>query len=154
MTRVLVRASVALAAFSAVAPTVAPVASAAPTPSIITSVRIGHHATFDRLVFTFRGPVPTHDVRYVSAVYADASGRTVALLGAAKLRVVLHPTSTTTRAPQGTWTPRYPEIRQVKGAGDFEGVTSYGVGLTKREPLHVFTLRSPNRLVVDVQLPH
>ena len=153
MTRVLVRTSVAIAAVSALALTITPVASAAPTPAIVTSVRIGHHAAFDRLVFTFRGPVPTHDVRYVSTVYADASGKPIALLGAAKLRIVMHPTSTTTPAPQGTWTPRYPEIRQVKGAGDFEGVTSYGVGLTKREPLHVFTLRSPNRLVVDVQLP-
>jgi len=122
--------------------------------SVITSVRIGHHATYDRLVLTFRGPIPGYDVRYVSSVTSDASGKAVSLLGAAKMRVVVRPTSTTVHAPQGTWTPRYAEIRQVKGAGDFEGVTSYGVGLAQRNAFRVFTLTSPNRLVIDVRLPH
>ena len=54
---------------------------------------------------------------------------------------------------QGTQTPRFPEIRQVKGVGDFEGVTSYGVGLASKKAFRVFTLTSPNRLVVDVRLP-
>jgi len=122
--------------------------------TVITGVRIGHHSTYDRLVFDLRGPLPGYDVRYVSTVQNDASGKTVSLLGAAKMRVVIRPTSTTTHAPQGTYTPGYPEVRQVKGAGDFEAVTSYGVGLTSRQAFRVFTLTSPNRLVVDVQLPH
>ena len=121
--------------------------------TVVKSVRIGHHPGFDRLVLTFSGPIPGYDVRYVSTVRRDASGAVVSLLGAAKMRVVVKPTSTTTHAPQGTQTPRYPEIRQVKGAGDFEGVTSYGVGLAAKRPFRVFTLSQPNRLVIDVQLP-
>ena len=121
--------------------------------TVVTSVRIGHHSGYDRLVLTFRGPVPGYDVRYVASIQRDPSGRTMTLLGGAKMRVVLRPTSTSTPAPQATQTPRYPEIRQLKGAGDFEGVTSYGVGLASKQAFRVFTLTSPNRLVVDVRLP-
>lgn len=148
---------------------VAPLTAAASTPTwgtgarthaasstgqtVVTSVRIGHHTGYDRLVLTFRGPVPGYDVRYVTSIQQDPSGRAVTLLGRAKMRVVLRPTSTSTPAPQAAQTPRYAEIRQLKGAGDFESVTSYGVGLASRQAFRVFTLTSPNRLVVDVRQP-
>jgi hypothetical protein len=119
----------------------------------ITAVRIGHHPTYDRLVLTFHGRVPTHTVRYVKTVRADASGKVIKLLGKAKLRIVIRPTLASASEPQGTWTPRFPEIRQVKGAGNVEGVTSYGVGLAAHRPFHVFTLTAPSRLVIDVRLP-
>jgi hypothetical protein len=86
-------------------------------------------------------------------VRADPSNKVVHLEGKAKMRVVVHPTSTFVSEPQGTWTPRFPEIRQVKSAGDFEGYTSYGVGLAAHRPYRVFTLMSPNRIVIDVRLP-
>src|SRR5262249_40430153 len=41
--------------------------------TVISSVTVGHHAGFDRVVFTFRGPLPRYEVRYVSQVRADAS---------------------------------------------------------------------------------
>ena len=129
-----------------------PIASAT-TSSYVTSVRTGHHATYDRLVLTFHGPVPSFAIHYVKVVRADASGKVVKLEGQAKLRIVVHPTLSTANEPQGTWTPRLPEIRQVKGAGNFEGYTSYGVGLAAHRPYHAFTLASPSRLVVDVRLP-
>lgn len=128
-------------------------AAAGSQPTVVTSVRTGHHASYDRMVVTFRGPVPGWDVRYVSAVHADPSDKVVRLEGNARLRVVLRPTSTVTHAPQGTWTPHLAEIRQVKGAGDVEGVTSYGVGLAAKRAFHVFTLTGPSRLVIDVRLP-
>jgi hypothetical protein len=120
--------------------------------SYVTSVRIGQHGSFDRLVLTFHGPVPAYRVSYVKAVHSDPSGRVVRLEGEAKLRLVVHPTSTTAHPPQGTWTPRLPEIRQVKGAGNFEGYTSYGVGVAAHRPFRAFTLRSPSRLVIDVSV--
>ena len=128
-------------------------AASSATQTVVTSVRIGHHTGYDRLVLTFHGPVPGYDVRYVTSIQRDPSGRTVTLLGGAKMRVVVRPTSTSTPAPQSTQTPRFAEIRQVKGVGDFEGVTSYGVGLASKQAFRVFTLTSPNRLVVDVRLP-
>lgn len=129
-----------------------PAASAAPN-GYVTSVRTGHHATFDRLVLTFHGPMPNFHIRYVKSVHSDPSGKTVRLKGNAKLLVEVDPTLSTAPQPQGTWTPNLPEIRQIKGAGNFEGYTSYGVGLTKREPYKAYRLKSPNRLVIDVQLP-
>jgi hypothetical protein len=119
----------------------------------ITSVRIGHHAGYDRLVLTFHGRLPTHSVKYVNTVRADPSGKVVGLEGKARLRVVVHPTSTFAHQPQSVWTPRLPEIRQVKGAGNFEGYTSFGVGLSAHRPYRVLTLTGPNRLVIDVELP-
>ena len=48
-------------------------------------------------------------------------------------------------------TPRFPAIRQVKIAGDFEGVVSLGVGINGRKPFRVLALAAPPRIVVDVQ---
>ena len=119
----------------------------------ITSVRFAHHAGFDRVVWTLHGPLPHHRVNYVRAVTADPSGRVVHLTGRAKLHVVFFSMSTSVTQPQGTWTPLDPEIRQVKGAGNFEGYTSYGVGLAAHRPFHVFTRTSPNRVILDVRHP-
>ncbi|HVS68375.1 MAG TPA: hypothetical protein VHE56_07475 [Mycobacteriales bacterium] len=138
----------------AVAAVLAPTASAsAATNSYVTKVRVGHHASFDRIVITFHGPVPKHAVRYVKTVRQDGSGKEIHLLGKAKLLITVHPTLATKSQPQGTVTPRFPEIRQVKGAGNYEGYTSYGVGLAAHEPFDVSTLGSPSRLVIDIQLP-
>jgi hypothetical protein len=127
-------------------------ASAAPN-SYVTKVAVGQHANFDRVVITFHGSVPNHEVRFVKAVHQDPSGKTVRLLGKAQLLITVHPTLSTKPQPQGTVTPRFPEIRQVKGAGNFEGYTSYGVGLKAHRPFHVSTLTSPHRLVIDVEHP-
>ena len=35
-------------------------------------------------------------------------------------------------------------------AGDFEAVTTYGLGLAKRTPVRVTTLQAPPRVVVEV----
>lgn len=121
--------------------------------SYVTGVRIGRHAHYDRLVLDIHGAIPTYTISYVRRIIADGSGKRVPLLGRAKLHVVLKGTNTSVNQPQGTWTPRYPEIRQVKGAGAFEGTTSYGVGVTARRPYHAFSLRSPNRIVIDVRHP-
>jgi hypothetical protein len=44
-------------------------------------------------------------------------------------------------------------LRQVKGAGDFEGTVSFGLGLASTSGFRVFTLSGPDRLVVDVAIP-
>lgn len=56
-------------------------------------------------------------------------------------------------APQDRQTPRFPELREIAGAGDFEGVVSFGLGLTAESGFRVFTLTNPDRLVVDVRTP-
>ncbi len=56
---------------------------------VLTNVRTGRHACFDRLVVDVRGRAPGYDVRYVSNVTQDGSGFVVPLRGGAKLEVVV-----------------------------------------------------------------
>jgi hypothetical protein len=53
----------------------------------------------------------------------------------------------------GTITPRLPMLRQLKPAGDFEAVLSFGVGLASRSGYRAFTLTGPARLVIDAAIP-
>jgi hypothetical protein len=48
--------------------------------------------------------------------------------------------------PTGTAT-----LREARDIGDFEGVVSWGLGLSKPACFRAFTLSGPSRLVVDVQ---
>lgn len=103
---------------------------------------MGHHSGCDRVVFEFTGPTPGHAVRYVGSVTADGSGNPVALAGSAFLLVDLRPTSTATHAPQSRISPRYAVLREVVGAGDFEGVTTYGIGLGNKQPFVAYGCRT------------
>jgi hypothetical protein len=118
-------------------------------------VSASRHATFDRIVFRFTGGRPSARVRYVTRVVQDASGRPVALLGRRFLRIVLQPARAHRANGSGVTLPRtittlFPTLRQLKLAGDFEGVVSFGAGLSKRAGFRVFTLTGPQRVVVDL----
>jgi hypothetical protein len=121
------------------------------------AVSVGHHDTFDRVVFSFSSRHPGYRVRYVPAVTADPSGKPVTLEGSAFIRVAMSSVASgpagAPPAPQGTITPDFPMLRQVKGAGDFEGTVSFGLGLASTSGFRVFTLSGPDRLVVDVAIP-
>lgn len=127
-----------------------------PDPSVhpihITDVRVGHHPNFDRVVIDINGPLPGYKVRYVQKVIQDGSGNVVPLRGRYFIQVSIWPTSTVHHSPQGTWTPLFPMLRQVKGAGDFEGMTNYGLGLAGKKGFRVFGLSQPRRLVIDVRI--
>jgi LPXTG-motif cell wall-anchored protein len=118
----------------------------------VSSVSVGHHSGFDRVVFTFRSRTPHFEVSYVSGVTQDASGAPVPLLGSAFLSVVLRGTNAGSSV-QPTITPGFPMLKQIKGAGDFEGVTSYGIGAASKSGFRAFTLTGPNRLVIDLAIP-
>jgi hypothetical protein len=121
------------------------------------SVEVGHHATFDRVVFNFSSHVPGYNVNYVPAVTADPSDDPVQLQGGAFLTVAMHSVASAQvgapAAPQGRQTPLFAELREVAGAGDFEGTVSFGLGLTAQSGFRVSTLTNPDRLVIDVQIP-
>jgi hypothetical protein len=121
------------------------------------SVEVGHQATFDRIVFHFSSRVPGYNVNYVPAVTTDPSDEPVQLQGNAFLVVAMHSVASdqvgAPAAPQDRQTPLFPELREIAGAGDFEGVVSFGAGLTSESGFRVFTLTNPDRLVVDVQIP-
>jgi hypothetical protein len=120
----------------------------------ISHLRVGCHATFDRFVVQARFGQPEYDVRYVRKIVADGSGNTVHLLGKKRLRITLRQSRAHTNngAPlvPNVKTPLCPNLRQVKTAGDFEGVVTFGLGLRHRTGFRVFRLRHPKRLVVDV----
>ena len=121
----------------------------------ISHLRVGCHATFDRFVVRARFGQPEYDVRYVRRIIADGSGNTVHLEGKKRLRIVLqrsraHSDQTGTGLVPNVKTPHCPNLRQVKTAGDFEGVVTFGLGLRHKTGFRVFRLRHPKRLVVDI----
>ncbi|HEX5493650.1 MAG TPA: hypothetical protein VFX70_03625 [Mycobacteriales bacterium] len=129
------------------------VAPSGTAQTVVSAVDTGHHAGFDRVVFTFTGPVPGYSVTYAPEVIRDGSGAPVTLQGSSFAVIRLRPTSTVTHAPQDRISPHFPMLRELAGAGDFEAVTSYGVGLADRSGLRVSTLAAPNRMVVDFAIP-
>jgi hypothetical protein len=118
------------------------------------AIATGCHATFDRFVIRGRFATPGYDVRYVNKVVADGSGKTVSLLGTKRIHVVIREarghTSGGTDLLPNVLTPLCSNLRQVKGAGDFEGVVSFGIGLRRKTGFRVFRLTAPTRVVIDV----
>ena len=122
----------------------------------VTSIRFAHHDGYDRLVFGFAtsNTMPEYQLTpQSSATFAqDASGRPVALQGAAGIRAVLRNSDIVAGAP-GDQKAGLPELREVANIGNFERVVSYGIGLNDAACFRVIELTSPTRLVIDVQTP-
>ena len=118
-------------------------------------IRAAHHPTYDRVVFDFAGGLPsTRSVRYVSQLIQDPSGLPLPIAGRAILAVTMSPTNAHNNAGQVTAPGKIafalPNVMTVVRSGDFEAVTRYGIGLARKESFRVFTLRSPDRLVIDI----
>ena len=125
--------------------------------SYLTSVSVGEHDGYDRVVFQFSGGLPAVTADRVPAVYADPKGTPVPLAGQSYLHVVFRGASAVCQQrQQPTWpgpsvlTPYYPQLLVVSAAGDFEGYLSFGIGLAAQGSYHVFTLTGPDRVVIDV----
>ena len=137
-------------------------------PEVVTDVRAGRHACFDRLVIDLRGPAdraPSYDVRYVDAVSEQGSGTAVPLRGGAAIQILVgaaayddqyQPTYLPADRAEVVDVSSYDTFRQVAWAGSFEGQTSLALGVRARLPFRVFTLLGEPgsdravRLVVDV----
>lgn len=130
-------------------------ASPPSTPTLV-AVRAAHREGVDRVVFEFRGGLPEQrEVGYVDRLFADGSGRRVRVAGQALLRVRFEPARAHTDDGAATAAPRrvafaLPNVMTAVRAGDFEAVVTYGLGLARRRPVRVTTLRSPDRVVVEV----
>ncbi|ROR91955.1 AMIN-like domain-containing (lipo)protein [Nocardioides aurantiacus] len=124
-----------------------------PTPTLV-AIRAAHHPGFDRIVYEFRGGLPTsRQVRYVDSLTADGSGEPVRIAGRAVLSVRFEPAQAhDADGPTAAVRKAFalPNIMTTVRAGDFEAVTTYGIGLARRTPVRVTTLRHPSRVVVDV----
>jgi hypothetical protein len=130
--------------------------SAAPSTPVLVAVRAAHVGAVDRVVFEFRGGLPAdRQVGYVDKLFADGSGRRVHVAGQALLRVRFERAQAHTDAGAPTAAPRreayaLPNVLTAVRSGDFEAVTTYGIGLARRTPFTVSTLQSPPRVVVEV----
>jgi hypothetical protein len=121
----------------------------------LVAIRTANHGSFDRVVFQFNGEGhPAYRVRYVPQVTEDPSDRPVPLQGRAFLLVAFQGASTMDvngqRVYQGptTVTPGYPTLKQVKLAGDFERVLSFGIGVDHKTGFRVLPLT--NRIAIDL----
>lgn len=127
------------------------VVGAGTSPAAVQSVTVGRNDGYDRVVFTLDRPVSDYHVHYTDQITADASGAPVEVAGSAFLAISMFPVAADPAQP--TLTPDFPTLQGVVGAGFFEAVASYGLGLRNDEGFRVFTLTGPDRLVVDVAHP-
>lgn len=125
---------------------------------VLLNVRVGRHDDegFDRTVFDLRR-VSAWSVRYERQLIQDGSGLPLALRGRAVVVVRLegraHSLAGEPTAAPARIRPNFQNLVDVRRAGDFEGLVTYGLGLRSRAHLRAFVLSNPTRLVVDVALP-
>jgi hypothetical protein len=133
-----------------------------PGGMLITNVRAGRHACFDRLVIDLAGSPTGYRVSSVPAVLQQGSGEPLSLRGGAFLDVTVFATtfdldgSPSFNPPSRTNVvdvSGFRTLRQVADGGSFEGHTTFGVGVRARLPFRVFILAGPGagaRIVIDV----
>jgi hypothetical protein len=129
-------------------------ASVVTLPELV-AVRTAHHPGFDRITFEFKGARPTANVRFVSQLTEDGSGKPVHLAGGAAIEVVFHGANAHDEQGNPTVSPRrfspgLPMLKEVAQIGDFEGVVSYGLGVDHRTSFKVLRLSGPSRVAVDI----
>jgi len=131
--------------------------SAGPRTGKVSEVRGGMHRCFDRLVIDLGpGQKPGYQVRYVTGVASQGSGNPIPLRGRAQLLVQIDASarpSFPASSRELVNVSGYRVVRQVAGAGSFEGVTDIGVGVKGKRPFRVRLLSGPgqdSRLVIDV----
>lgn len=154
--RLLALAAVATGLLAAsLVPLAAGSATAATATPRLVAIRAAHHPGFDRVVFEFRDGLPSsRTTGYVSTLTADASGLPVRIAGRAILKVRFASADAHNSLGQASAPARVtydlPNVMTVVRSGDFEAVTTYGIGLMSRQPYKVWTLRYPSRVVVDI----
>jgi hypothetical protein len=126
-----------------------------PVPKTV-DLRVGQHATYDRVVIDLSGPISGYDLRYVKTLRYDASGDTVPLRGARFIQIHVTPAVAHDAAGhsvyQGPRLTQYgmPTLRGAAFTGDFEGTVSFGLSLSHLKPFRVLELHGPNRIVIDL----
>jgi hypothetical protein len=123
----------------------------------IEAVRVGSHRGYDRIVFQFEAGIPAMDVRVGRPPFTyDPSGLPMKVDGSDFLVFILRggtgltPNGRVTYDGPTDFTPDYPILVQFIQAGDFEAQSEWVAGLTGPACIRVFTLRRPDRLVIDL----
>lgn len=123
--------------------------------ALLLSVRAAEHPGFDRIVFRFRGGVPSYHVRYASAFRQCGSGLPAHVRGNAWLEVSLFPAAGHDARGHATVSHSHQfeslaVLRELYMICDFEGHVDWVLGLSEHERYRAFTLERPDRLVIDV----
>lgn len=124
-------------------------ATSAPAHPRLVAIRAAHHPGFDRVVFEFEGGVPVH-VRagYTDRIVGEGSGLPIPVAGQALLAVRFEWAYQRTPARRAF---ALPNVMTAVSSGEYEAVFVYGIGLARKTPFHLSTLRHPGRVVVDVR---
>ncbi|MFK0257698.1 hypothetical protein [Streptomyces sp. NPDC090445] len=154
-TGALLTAGIALAAPASTAQAPAATAGRTAVPHVV-NARWAGHCAYDRIVIDLRGRVPGVEVTRVPRLYRDGSGEPVPLAGKYFLQIRLHPADAHLGSGESTY--RGPKLARIdlpalKGfamTGDFEGYVTFGAAFDKKPSYTSFTLRSPDRFVLDV----
>ena len=135
-----------------------PAASAAPTTPALTAIRTGLNPGFDRIVLDLTaGAPPSVSYQLTDELIADPSTEIVWLTGEYFINV--NATFATAHNDNGTPTYTGPSkfrtrnlrnVMAVAVISDFESALLIGLGVRYRSTVNVFTLTSPNRVVIDV----
>ena len=124
--------------------------------AILTAVRSAKHGNYDRVVFEFRGEMPTYHIGYIDRpVRACGSGDVVPLAGDGWLEVRFSDAQAHT--PEGEPTiidrsrsPNLPIVRDLKITCDFEAEVTWVMGLSSPNKYRVLELTNPTRLAIDI----
>jgi hypothetical protein len=92
---------------------------------------------YDRMSFTFTTAFPSYQFQFAGALLADPSGRPVPVEGGDVLKVTFREAQAHTavgRTSVASQPPAHLGLTRMTGwapAGDFEGVLTYGIGITR-----------------------
>ena len=118
-------------------------------------VATGCHGSFDR---SCSAPA-SRDAALRRPLRQEDRGRRglrapVRLLGTKRIKVLIRDARGHTEGGSNLLpnvrTPLAPNLRQIKNAGDFEDIVTFGLGLRRKTGFRVFRLTGPTRLVIDV----
>ena len=118
-------------------------ASAVPPVPELVQIKVGAHQAmagalaYDRISFTFSNAFPSYRIEFVSNLVSDGSGKVIPLGGQGVLEIVF--TGAQAHTADGTRSSiisqpsssiGFPRMTDYAQAADFEGVLSYGIGIT------------------------
>jgi hypothetical protein len=113
-----------------------------PVPELV-QIRVGSHPAaagdraYDRMSFTFTSAFPSYRIEFAGKLVSDGSGKVIPLRGRGVLKIVF--TGAQAHTADGTKpsiisqpssSTGFQRMTDYAQAGDFEGVLSYGIGIT------------------------
>jgi hypothetical protein len=132
----------------------------APPVVILSDVRTGAHADYDRVTFQFDGDaLPAYRVQYITQadVVGCGSGEPVPVTGNAFLQVHFTPVDahigSQSTISATDLTPGLTTLQEVTLTCDFEAVGNWALGLSQEVDFRVIELDNPPRIAVDVAHP-